>query len=145
MSESSTKRPRINDNDINEEDQSPPPDMLGHDDEQSSDGRNWTNHGDGGGGGGGYRPRREHAPSKVVHIRNLNDTVVEADVKNDLARFGHINKTLFMYKKRQALVEYEDLQSAIKCVSEASKFSVRVGGTPAYINFSPYNNLTKHE
>lgn len=95
----------------------------------------------GGGGGGG----KSHAPSKVVHIRNLNDTVTEADVKRDLSRFGHINKTLFMYKKRQALVEYDDLQSAVKCVTEAAKFNVRIGGSPAYINYSPYNNLTKHE
>lgn len=94
-----------------------------------------------GGGGGG----KSHAPSKVVHIRNLNDTVTEADVKRDLSRFGHINKTLFMYKKRQALVEYDDLQSAVRCVSEAAKFNVRIGGSPAYINYSPYNNLTKHE
>jgi heterogeneous nuclear ribonucleoprotein L len=96
-----------------------------------------------GGEGGGRGGPKNHPPSKVVHIRNLNDTVIESDVKRDLQQFGKINKTLFMFKKRQALVEFDDLQSSIRCVTEAG--NVRIGGSPAYINYSPYNNLTKHE
>lgn len=153
MSESS-KRARLSDeegnsNSNNNDDADSPPTETGYNNEEtgggqfesSSGGRQWG----GGASGSGSSNRKDHAPSKVVHIRNLNDSVTEADVKNDLARFGHINKTLFMYKKRQALVEYEDLQSAVKCVTEAAKFAVRIGGSPAYINYSPYNNLTKHE
>lgn len=93
----------------------------------------------------GSASSKTHPPSRVVHIRNLNDQVTEPDVKRELLRFGHINKTLFMYRKRQALVEYEELQSAVKCVTEAAKSCVRIVGTPVYINYSPYNNLTKHE
>lgn len=95
------------------------------------------------GGEGGRGGPKNHPPSKVVHIRNLNDSVIESDVKRDLQQFGKINKTLFMFKKRQALVEFDDLQSSIQCVTEAG--NVRIGGSPAYINYSPYNNLTKHE
>lgn len=133
MSDVSAKRARSNDDEANDEEHSPGSAPV---DDQSASETRTTVVVTGG---------KNHPPSKVVHIRNLNDTVTEADVKRDLLRFGHINKTLFMYKKRQALVEYEDLQSAMRCVNEATKFTVRIGGTPAYINFSPYNNLTKHE
>lgn len=131
MSDTATKRARECDEDVVDEDSSD----LVNDEQQSSDINRFTVV-------GGVK---SHAPSKVVHIRNMNDTVTEVDVKRDLLRFGNIKKTLFMYKKRQALVEYDDLQSAMRCVNEASKYTVRIGGTPAYINYSPYNNLTKHE
>ncbi|ETE67032.1 Heterogeneous nuclear ribonucleoprotein L-like protein, partial [Ophiophagus hannah] len=58
--------------------------------------------------------------SPVVHVRGLCESVVEADLVEALEKFGTICYVMMMPFKRQALVEFEDIESAKKCVTFAA-------------------------
>ncbi|KAK6300218.1 hypothetical protein J4Q44_G00283160 [Coregonus suidteri] len=52
------------------------------------------------------------APSPVVHVRGLCESVVEGDLVEALEKFGNICYVMMMPFKRQALVEFEAMESA---------------------------------
>uniref|UniRef100_A0A3B5BCJ9 Heterogeneous nuclear ribonucleoprotein L-like n=1 Tax=Stegastes partitus TaxID=144197 RepID=A0A3B5BCJ9_9TELE len=56
-------------------------------------------------------------PSPVIHVRGLCDAVVEADLVEALDKFGNICYVMMMPFKRQALVEFDSVESAERCVN----------------------------
>ncbi|XP_072516034.1 heterogeneous nuclear ribonucleoprotein L-like [Salminus brasiliensis] len=83
------------------------------------------------------------APSPVVHVRGLCESVVEADLVESLEKFGNICYVMMMPFKRQALVEFEDVESADRCVACGSKEAVYIAGQQAYFNYSTSKRITR--
>uniref|UniRef100_A0A3Q0RMX3 RRM domain-containing protein n=1 Tax=Amphilophus citrinellus TaxID=61819 RepID=A0A3Q0RMX3_AMPCI len=83
-----------------------------------------------------YDDPHKPLPSPVVHIRGLVDGVMEADLVESLQEFGTISFVVMMPKKRQALVEYEDMNGSCNAVTYAAENQVYIAGHPAFINYS---------
>uniref|UniRef100_A0A8C9VYJ7 Heteroous nuclear ribonucleoprotein L like n=1 Tax=Scleropages formosus TaxID=113540 RepID=A0A8C9VYJ7_SCLFO len=83
------------------------------------------------------------APSPVVHVRGLCESVVEADLVEALEKFGTICYVMMMPFKRQALVEFEGVESADKCVACGTKEAVYIAGQQAFFNYSTSKRITR--
>uniref|UniRef100_W5NFM4 Heteroous nuclear ribonucleoprotein L like n=1 Tax=Lepisosteus oculatus TaxID=7918 RepID=W5NFM4_LEPOC len=83
------------------------------------------------------------APSPVVHVRGLCESVVEADLVEALEKFGTICYVMMMPFKRQALVEFEGLESADKCVACGANEAVYIAGQQAFFNYSTSKRITR--
>ncbi|XP_043913411.1 heterogeneous nuclear ribonucleoprotein L-like [Protopterus annectens] len=81
--------------------------------------------------------------SPVVHVRGLCESVVEADLIESLERFGTICYVMMMPFKRQALVEFEDEESAQRCVSTSANEAVYIAGQQAFFNYSTSKKITR--
>ncbi|KAM7008838.1 heterogeneous nuclear ribonucleoprotein L-like isoform 2-T2 [Tautogolabrus adspersus] len=82
-------------------------------------------------------------PSPVVHIRGLCDAVVEADLVEALDKFGNICYVMMMPFKRQALVEFDSMESAERCVSFGTREAVCIAEQQAFFNFSTSQRITR--
>ncbi|KAG8524441.1 Heterogeneous nuclear ribonucleoprotein L, partial [Galemys pyrenaicus] len=108
-------------------------------------------HGGGGGGGGAgaagggenYDDPHKTPASPVVHIRGLIDGVVEADLVEALQEFGPISYVVVMPKKRQALVEFEDVLGACNAVNYAADNQIYIAGHPAFVNYSTSQKISR--
>ncbi|CAM5172648.1 unnamed protein product [Eretmochelys imbricata] len=107
-------------------------------------------HGPGGGGGGpgaaggeNYDDPHKTPASPVVHIRGLIDGVVEADLVEALQEFGPISYVVVMPKKRQALVEFEDILGACNAVNYAADNQIYIAGHPAFVNYSTSQKISR--
>uniref|UniRef100_A0A8B9MW47 RRM domain-containing protein n=1 Tax=Accipiter nisus TaxID=211598 RepID=A0A8B9MW47_9AVES len=110
-------------------------------------------HGAGGPGGAGGGPGSAGADnyddphktpaSPVVHIRGLIDGVVEADLVEALQEFGPISYVVVMPKKRQALVEFEDILGACNAVNYAADNQIYIAGHPAFVNYSTSQKISR--
>ncbi|XP_068583152.1 heterogeneous nuclear ribonucleoprotein L-like isoform X1 [Cebidichthys violaceus] len=82
-------------------------------------------------------------PSPVVHVRGLCDAVVEADLVEALDKFGNICYVMMMPFKRQALVEFDSVESAERCLSCGTREAVCVAEQQAFFNFSTSQRITR--
>ncbi|XP_073913940.1 heterogeneous nuclear ribonucleoprotein L isoform X1 [Castor canadensis] len=97
----------------------------------------------GGGGGENYDDPHKTPASPVVHIRGLIDGVVEADLVEALQEFGPISYVVVMPKKRQALVEFEDVLGACNAVNYAADNQIYIAGHPAFVNYSTSQKISR--
>ncbi|OXB75245.1 UNVERIFIED_CONTAM: hypothetical protein H355_000797 [Colinus virginianus] len=99
----------------------------------------------GGGFSGGDAGGSHHkvSVSPVVHVRGLCESVVEADLVEALEKFGTICYVMMMPFKRQALVEFEKVESAKKCVTFAADEPVYIAGQQAFFNYSTSKRITR--
>ncbi|XP_027281830.1 heterogeneous nuclear ribonucleoprotein L-like isoform X3 [Cricetulus griseus] len=106
----------------------------------------------GGGGGGvasapgsreGGGSHHKVSVSPVVHVRGLCESVVEADLVEALEKFGTICYVMMMPFKRQALVEFENIDSAKECVTFAADEPVYIAGQQAFFNYSTSKRITR--
>uniref|UniRef100_A0AAQ4R0N3 Heteroous nuclear ribonucleoprotein L n=1 Tax=Gasterosteus aculeatus aculeatus TaxID=481459 RepID=A0AAQ4R0N3_GASAC len=98
---------------------------------------------DGGMSTEGYDDPHKPLPSSVVHIRGLVDGIMEADLVEALQEFGAISYVVMMPKKRQALVEYEDMNGSCNAVTYAAENQVYIAGHPAFINYSTSQKISR--
>ncbi|XP_051254578.1 heterogeneous nuclear ribonucleoprotein L isoform X1 [Dicentrarchus labrax] len=91
----------------------------------------------------GYEDPHKTLPSVVVHVRGLVDGVTEADLVEALQEFGAISYVVVMPKKRQALVEYEDMNGSSTAVTYAADNQVYIAGHPAFINYSTSQKISR--
>ncbi|XP_041839019.1 heterogeneous nuclear ribonucleoprotein L-like [Melanotaenia boesemani] len=82
-------------------------------------------------------------PSPVVHVRGLCDAVVEADLVEALDKFGNICYVMMMPFKRQALVEFDSVESAERCVTRGAREPVYIADQQAFFNFSTSQRITR--
>ncbi|RVE76641.1 hypothetical protein OJAV_G00010420 [Oryzias javanicus] len=82
-------------------------------------------------------------PSPVVHVRGLCDAVVEADLVEALEKFGTICYVMMMPFKRQALVEFDGVESAERCVTGGGREPVYIADQQAFFNFSTSQRITR--
>ncbi|XP_044045302.1 heterogeneous nuclear ribonucleoprotein L-like isoform X4 [Siniperca chuatsi] len=92
------------------------------------------------GGKDGAEDSHRIPPSPVVHVRGLCDAVVEADLVEGLDKFGNICYVMMMPFKRQALVEFDSVESAERCVSCGT---VCIAEQQAFFNFSTSQRITR--
>ncbi|XP_075452524.1 heterogeneous nuclear ribonucleoprotein L-like isoform X2 [Ascaphus truei] len=85
---------------------------------------------------GDGRKHQTVSVSPVVHVRGLPKSVVEADLVEVLTKFGTICYVRMMPSKRQALVEFEDIEFSKKCVTFATSVPVHIAGQQAFFNYS---------
>nr|XP_023839051.1 heterogeneous nuclear ribonucleoprotein L-like [Salvelinus alpinus] len=83
------------------------------------------------------------APSPVVHVRGLCESVVEGDLVEALEKFGNICYVMMMPFKRQALVEFEAMESADQCVTCGANEAVHIAGQQAFFNYSTSKRITR--
>ncbi|XP_060113521.1 LOW QUALITY PROTEIN: heterogeneous nuclear ribonucleoprotein L [Heteronotia binoei] len=103
-----------------------------------------ADHGPGGASGGeNYDDPHKPAASPVVHIRGLVDGVMEADLVEALQEFGPISYVVVMPKKRQALVEFEDILGACNAVNYAADNQIYIAGHPAFVNYSTSQKISR--
>uniref|UniRef100_A0A3Q3R8T8 RRM domain-containing protein n=1 Tax=Monopterus albus TaxID=43700 RepID=A0A3Q3R8T8_MONAL len=90
-----------------------------------------------------YDDPHKPLPSSVVHIRGLVDGIMEADLVEALQEFGTISYVVMMPKKRQALVEYDDMNGSCNAVTYAAENQVYIAGHPAFINYSTSQKISR--
>uniref|UniRef100_A0A8D2K281 RRM domain-containing protein n=1 Tax=Theropithecus gelada TaxID=9565 RepID=A0A8D2K281_THEGE len=88
-----------------------------------------------------YDPHKTPA-SPVVHIRGLIGGVVEADLVEALQEFGPISYVMVMLKKRQALVEFEDVLGACNTGNYTADNQIYIAGHPAFVNYSTRQKIS---
>uniref|UniRef100_A0A4W5QSQ1 Heteroous nuclear ribonucleoprotein L2 n=1 Tax=Hucho hucho TaxID=62062 RepID=A0A4W5QSQ1_9TELE len=91
----------------------------------------------------GYDDPHKTLPSPVVHVRGLVDGITEADLVEALQEFGAISYVVVMPKKRQALVEYEDLNGSCTAVTYANDNQIYISGHPAFVNYSTSQKISR--
>uniref|UniRef100_A0AAY4DND4 RRM domain-containing protein n=1 Tax=Denticeps clupeoides TaxID=299321 RepID=A0AAY4DND4_9TELE len=91
----------------------------------------------------GYEDPHKTLPSVVIHVRGLVDGVTEADLVEALQEFGPISYVVVMPKKRQALVEYEDMSGSCNAVTYANDNQIYIAGSPAFINYSTSQKISR--
>ncbi|XP_061608881.1 heterogeneous nuclear ribonucleoprotein L isoform X1 [Phyllopteryx taeniolatus] len=91
----------------------------------------------------GYDDPHKPLPSPVVHIRGLVDGIVETDLVEALQEFGSVSSVVMMPKKRQALVEFEDMNGSSSAVTYAAENKVYIAGHPAFINYSTSQKISR--
>uniref|UniRef100_A0AC35TZZ0 RRM domain-containing protein n=1 Tax=Rhabditophanes sp. KR3021 TaxID=114890 RepID=A0AC35TZZ0_9BILA len=83
-----------------------------------------------------YLNQTAKSPSKVVHIKNVAPSTTEADFLEALHGFGVVAYATVMPHKRMALVEFESIQSANKCVTETLSNPILIKGQQLSFSFS---------
>uniref|UniRef100_A0A672PCA6 Heterogeneous nuclear ribonucleoprotein L-like n=1 Tax=Sinocyclocheilus grahami TaxID=75366 RepID=A0A672PCA6_SINGR len=91
----------------------------------------------------GYDDPHKTLPSLVVHIRGLIDGITEADLVEALQEFGTVSYVVLMPKKRQALVEFEDMNGSCNAVTYANNSQIYIAGRPSYINYSTSQKISR--
>jgi heterogeneous nuclear ribonucleoprotein L len=82
-------------------------------------------------------------PSLVIHVRNLSESTNEADIKSAFEKYGSISFIHMISRKRQALIEFNSMSSAISCVQETSRKEMTVGGAAVYVNYSKSQRIER--
>jgi len=82
-------------------------------------------------------------PSKVIHCRAVADGCKETDLVQIMRPFGNIRALTLMPKLRQALVEFEELEAAIACVTYAQLQPILVLGRQMYVNYSKSTEINR--
>ncbi|XP_042612354.1 heterogeneous nuclear ribonucleoprotein L isoform X2 [Cyprinus carpio] len=91
----------------------------------------------------GYDDPHKTLPSLVVHVRGLIDGISETDLMEALQEFGTISYVVLMPKKRQALVEFEDMNGSGNAVTYANNNQIYIAGRPSYINYSTSQKISR--
>ncbi|KAI0229731.1 Heterogeneous nuclear ribonucleoprotein L [Lamellibrachia satsuma] len=83
------------------------------------------------------------AESPVVHVRGLAETVVEADLIEAVQPFGNVGDVFMMPRKRQALVEFEDISGATNLINYAQSNPIYICGKPTHFNYSTSQKIQR--
>eukprot|EP00040_Diaphanoeca_grandis_P038334 m.256307 g.256307 ORF g.256307 m.256307 type:complete len:573 (-) comp34250_c0_seq1:243-1961(-) len=82
-------------------------------------------------------------PSRVVHARAVPDGSLSTDMQTSLLSYGNISHIMLMPKLRQALIEFETIEAAIKCVDASKENGVMIRDRPVYFNFSKSQEINR--
>eukprot|EP00795_Rhopilema_esculentum_P016045 gene16045-7391_t len=82
-------------------------------------------------------------PSRVVHCRAVADGCKETDIVAAMKQFGKIRALTLMPKLRQALIEFETLESATACIKFSKVNPIMVLGRQMYVNFSKSQEINR--
>ncbi|XP_043697981.1 polypyrimidine tract-binding protein homolog 3-like isoform X1 [Telopea speciosissima] len=81
-------------------------------------------------------------PSKVIHIRNVGHEISENDLLQLLQPFGVVTKLVMLRAKNQALLQMQDVASAVSALQYFANVQPSVRGRNVYIQFSSHQELT---
>lgn len=118
-------------------------------DENVSASNSQTGRGCRGGRGSGRNARMETnkydylPPSPCVFVRSLSAQAGEQDLVNSLDGFGNISDIKLIPSKRQALVEFVNIEEAINCVEYNQNSPIYCAGHPAFFNYSTSTHIVR--
>ncbi|KAE7998230.1 hypothetical protein FH972_002795 [Carpinus fangiana] len=81
-------------------------------------------------------------PSKVLHVRNVGQEITENDLLQLVQPFGVVAKLVMLRAKNQALIQMQDVASAVNVVQYYTNLQPSVRGRNVYIQFSSHQELT---
>ncbi|XP_050235524.1 polypyrimidine tract-binding protein homolog 3 isoform X2 [Mercurialis annua] len=81
-------------------------------------------------------------PSKVIHVRNVGHEISENDLLQLFQPFGVIGKLVMLRAKNQALLQMQDVPSAINALQFYTNVQPTIRGRNVYIQFSSHQELT---
>nr|XP_043616850.1 polypyrimidine tract-binding protein homolog 3 isoform X2 [Erigeron canadensis] len=84
-------------------------------------------------------------PSKVIHVRNVGHEVSEPDLLQLFQPFGVINKLVMLRAKNQALLQMQDVPSAVSAMQFYANKQPTIRGRNVYVQFSSHQELTTVE
>ncbi|XP_028763867.1 polypyrimidine tract-binding protein homolog 3 [Neltuma alba] len=81
-------------------------------------------------------------PSKVIHIRNVGHEISENDLLQLFQPFGVITKLVMLRAKNQALLQMQDISSAVSALQYYENVQPSIRGRNVYVQFSSHQELT---
>ncbi|KAJ6920273.1 polypyrimidine tract-binding protein [Populus alba x Populus x berolinensis] len=81
-------------------------------------------------------------PSKVIHVRNVGHEISENDLLQLFQPFGVITKLVMLRAKNQALLQMQDVPSAINALQYYTDVQPTIRGRNVYVQFSSHQELT---
>ncbi|XP_044475252.1 polypyrimidine tract-binding protein homolog 3-like [Mangifera indica] len=81
-------------------------------------------------------------PSKVIHVRNVGHEISENDLLQLFQPFGVITKLVMLRAKNQALLQMQDVPSAMAALQYYINVQPSIRGRNVYIQFSSHQELT---
>ncbi|XP_076901449.1 polypyrimidine tract-binding protein homolog 3-like [Bidens hawaiensis] len=84
-------------------------------------------------------------PSKVIHVRNVGHEISEPDLPQLFQPFGVINKLVMLRAKNQALLQMQDVPSAVSAMQFYANVQPSIRGRNVYVQFSSHQELTTME
>lgn len=81
-------------------------------------------------------------PSKVIHVRNVGHEISENDLLQLFQPFGVITKLVMLRAKNQALLQMQDIPSAISALQFYTNVQPSIRGRNVYVQFSSHQELT---
>ncbi|KAF3445486.1 hypothetical protein FNV43_RR10662 [Rhamnella rubrinervis] len=81
-------------------------------------------------------------PSKVIHVRNVGHEISENDLLQLFQPFGVITKLVMLRAKNQALVQMQDVPSAVNALQFHANVQPQIRGRNVYVQFSSHQELT---
>ncbi|WOG97146.1 hypothetical protein DCAR_0416485 [Daucus carota subsp. sativus] len=84
-------------------------------------------------------------PSKVIHVRNVGHEISENDLLQLFQPFGVITKLVMLRAKNQALLQMQDVTTAVNALQFYTNVQPSIRGRNVYIQFSSHQELTTVE
>lgn len=84
-------------------------------------------------------------PSKVIHVRNVGHEISEPDLLQLFQPFGVVNKLVMLRAKNQALLQMQDVPSAVSAMQFYATHQPSIRGRNVYVQFSSHQELTTME
>ncbi|GJR92092.1 polypyrimidine tract-binding protein homolog 3 isoform X1 [Tanacetum coccineum] len=84
-------------------------------------------------------------PSKVIHVRNVGHEISEPDLLQLFQPFGAVNKLVMLRAKNQALLQMQDVPSAVSAMQFYATHQPSIRGRNVYVQFSSHQELTTME
>ncbi|KAK4253087.1 hypothetical protein QN277_010908 [Acacia crassicarpa] len=81
-------------------------------------------------------------PSKVIHVRNVGHEISENDLLQLFQPFGVITKLVMLRAKNQALLQMQDISSAVNALQYYENVQPSIRGRNVYVQFSSHQELT---
>ncbi|KAG4939530.1 hypothetical protein AAZX31_16G149300 [Glycine max] len=81
-------------------------------------------------------------PSKVIHVRNVGHEISENDLLQLFQPFGVITKLVMLRAKNQALLQMQDIPSAVNALQFYANVQPSIRGRNVYVQFSSHQELT---
>ncbi|KAJ7969793.1 polypyrimidine tract-binding protein 3 [Quillaja saponaria] len=81
-------------------------------------------------------------PSKVIHVRNVGHEISENDLLQLFQPFGVITKLVMLRAKNQALLQMQDVSSAVNALQFYANVQPSIRGRNVYVQFSSHQELT---
>ncbi|XP_039138281.1 polypyrimidine tract-binding protein homolog 3-like isoform X1 [Dioscorea cayenensis subsp. rotundata] len=81
-------------------------------------------------------------PSKVIHVRNVGLEITEIDLHQLVQPFGVVTKLVMLRAKNQALLQMQDVDSAVNVLQYYTNTQPSVRGRNVYMQFSSHQELT---
>ncbi|KAL2228319.1 UNVERIFIED_CONTAM: Polypyrimidine tract-binding protein [Sesamum indicum] len=81
-------------------------------------------------------------PSKVIHVRNVGHEISENDLLQLFQPFGVITKLVMLRAKNQALLQMQDIASAVSALQFYTNVQPSIRGRNVYVQFSSHQELT---